>query len=65
LPAFKNKNLRDPGPQAFGFLTSARAVLYTKYDQFSTHANKYAAFIEENTYAVFIEEYTPIINRTK
>ena len=27
LPAFKNKNLRDPGPQAFGFFTSARAVL--------------------------------------
>ena len=26
LPAFKNKNLRDPGPQAFGFLTRARAV---------------------------------------
>ena len=26
LPALKNKNLRDPGPQAFGFLTSARAV---------------------------------------
>ena len=26
LPAFKNKNLRGPGPQAFGFLTSSRAV---------------------------------------
>ena len=26
LPVFKNKNLRDPGPQAFGFFTSARAV---------------------------------------
>jgi len=26
LPAFKNKNLRDPGPQALESLTSARAV---------------------------------------
>jgi hypothetical protein len=27
LPVFKNKNLRDPVPQAFGFLTKARAVI--------------------------------------
>ena len=27
LPAFKNKNLRDPGPQAFGFLTNSWAVM--------------------------------------
>ena len=25
----KKKNLRDPGPQAFGFLTSAQAVIET------------------------------------
>ena len=31
LPAFKNKNLRDPGPQAFGFLTSGRILpLFSK-----------------------------------
>jgi hypothetical protein len=29
LPALKKKNLRDPGPHAFGFLTSAQAVIET------------------------------------
>jgi hypothetical protein len=31
LPIFKNKNLRDPAPQAFGFLASTRAVFNIIY----------------------------------
>ena len=27
LPVFKNENLRDPGPQAFGFFTSAGCTI--------------------------------------
>ena len=27
MPALKNQNLRDPGPQAFGFLTNSPAAM--------------------------------------
>jgi hypothetical protein len=40
LPALKNKNLRGPGPQAFGFLTNSRAVIRRLCWLFSTHHAK-------------------------
>ena len=43
LLAFKNKNLRDPRPQAFGFLTNSRAVTVTVIIVLSTCGNDRAA----------------------
>ena len=50
----KKKNLRDPGPQAFGFLTSARAVfLWVTWYYLHSSMSQVGLFPESQTWKTF------------